>query len=111
MQANIGQKGNSLKMASLVLQPSFVDQFEKLDRIQLRSAIDSVLLADRSIRLTARIWLRLLKMPFVPLAFSKTMILRMLRARSSKLMYSLGKKDRHQMMHRARKEMRRTKIN
>lgn len=85
-------------MASLVLQPSFADQFKGLNRIRLRSVIDSFLAQDRSIPLIVRLWLKCLKTRYVPLGFSKMMILSMLRARSSKLLALLGKDMEREML-------------
>lgn len=86
MQGNTGPNEKSLRIASLVMQESFVETWNQLDRIQLRSSIDSFLSQERSIPLILRLFVNVLKMRFVPLGFSKTILLRMLRARSSKLL-------------------------
>lgn len=86
MQANTGPNEKSLRIASLIMQESFVETWNQLDRIQLRSNIDIFLNQERSIPLILRLYVSVLKMPFVPLGFSKMILLRMLRGRSSKLL-------------------------
>jgi len=110
MREFTGPNAEKLKIASLVMQQRFVDQFKKLDHTQLKSAIDSFLGQDLSIPLILRFWLKCLRMPFVPLGFSKMMILSTLRAQSSKLMWSQKGKVRKKLMHYGRKIMYRTKI-
>lgn len=68
------------------MQEPFVESLEALDATQLRSGIDSFLNQERSIPLTLRLLLSVLRMRFVPLGFLKMILLRMLRARSSKLL-------------------------
>lgn len=94
----------------MTLQSRFASQLKGLSRIQLRSNIDSFLQQDRSIPLIVRIWLRCLRTRFVPLGFSKMMLLNLLRARSSRLLWSQKKKARHYFQHQGRKLMRKTKI-
>lgn len=110
MQDSIGAKGNPLKIASLIQQDGFARQFEAFNRTQFTSAIDSFLRQERSIPSTLRIWLKCSKMRFVPLAFSKRMILRMLRRRASRLLYSLDRKTRRREMIKGRKLIRKTEI-
>lgn len=110
MREYTGPFANNLKTASLVMQPAFADQFKKFDRIQLKSAIDSFLLQEPSTPLIRRIWLKCLKMRFVPLAFSRMMILNMLRARSSKWLKQLPRQERRWLENKARKKARKLKI-
>ncbi len=110
MRESTGPLGKKALMQSIVLQPAFADQLRELNPIQFRSAINSFLSHDPLIRLTVRIWLNVLKMPFVPLAFSKMILLSMLRGRSSNVLRQIKGKVRRKSASRARKLMKKLRI-
>lgn len=110
MQEFTGPQETSLKMNAVVLQSGFVDQFKKLNRTQLKLSINSFLTQERSIPLIVRIWLSVLKMPFVPLKFSKMILLNLLQNRASRLLKSVKRPQRRWFMNKARKLINRKKI-
>lgn len=85
MPESIGDLEKRLKMASSILSGAFAGSLKGLSRTRFTSSIDSYLKQDPSIHSIVRLWLNVLKMPFVPLGFSKMMILSMLRRRALKL--------------------------
>src|SRR3990167_2631733 len=94
MPDNIGPNEKSIRIASLVMQPGFVNSLNQLDPGQFRSSIALFLKQDPSIPLIARIWLNVLKTRFVPFRFCRMIVLNMLRYQSSKLLKNPGRLDR-----------------